>query len=257
MSAQLEQSARHRDPRSRWHAPTLALLALACLCASATVAFTGPVRTVSGLMLALFLPGRLAVDALFQRRGDVDRWLRAVLTVVLSLITVMAVGLTIGLARLGFGAATVAIGLLIACVAIAAPTLMRRHPESMTRPRLRLRRFSSRYALAALPAAALTVLLIVQIAAATHRRGPDSYYTELGLGPSATVTVHSLEKGATSYRYVVRSGGSVRASVRFSLRPGEHRTFILPSSPSAGRLDVLLYTGTHSAPYRRLIVPSG
>jgi hypothetical protein len=104
---------------------------------------------------------------------------------------------------------------------------------------------------AALPALALTALLVVQLVAATRHRTPDSYYTEFAIEPSGTVLVHSRERAETRFRYEVRVGGAVRQSAGFTLRPGERREFPLALAPEE-RADVRLYRAGEDQPYRRL-----
>jgi hypothetical protein len=208
----------------------------------------GAIRIAAGLVLSLYLPGALAVAALFRRR--VDPCLRVVLSVALSLATTMLVGLVVASTRLGFGAGTVWAGLLAMCVPLGVVTVIRRPSKRLARftPRIRWR-----HVLAGAPALALTVLLVVAIAAATRYRSTDSYYTELAAhrsGSATVVVVASHERHSVRYRYEERADGGVSRTERFALRPGQRVQFAV-SGPT-GHVEVMLYRDDVSGPYRRL-----
>jgi hypothetical protein len=252
---------RHRHDLSRRSVLALMLLATAGACTTAVVTFGGPARLIGGLPLALFVPGELEVLTLFPTLRPADRYLRAILAVVLSFGTTMLVGLVIVVSRLAFDAKTVSVGLLAASVVLTASVFMRppraTHGHSQHRPFAFPKRLGWRHVLASIPVLLVTILLITQVAGAARHRVPDSYYTELGLGPAhasaSTVTVHSLERKTMDYRIEVLAGSIVEESKRFALRPGQHRQFGLSSLP-LGRIEVRLYIGTAITPYRDLIV---
>ena len=207
-------------------------------------------RLAAGLVLSLYLPGALAVAALFRRR--VDPVLRVVLSIALSLAATMFVGLVVATVRLGFGAGTVSAGLLAACLLLAAAARVRRPSTSKRLPAL-TPRIPWRHVLAGAPALALTVLLVVAIAASTRYRSADSYYTELAAqrsGGGTVVVVACHERRSLRYRYEERVDGAVSRTERFALRPGQRVQFAV-SGPT-GHVDVTLYREDASGPYRRL-----
>jgi uncharacterized membrane protein len=236
------------------------LVAMAAVSAISVIIFGGPIQIVAGLFLSLYLPGQLAVDALLPSQSF-DKYLRALLTAALSLATTMLVGLVIAVVRLKFDATIASLGLLIACVCLAGAALaraMRRADgEEDVVGSARRRRVTWPYVLASLPALALTVLLATQLVGALHHRVADSYYTELGVGPSqgreSTILVRSLERKSMDYRYELRIGNTVAQSTRFSLQPGQRRQFTL-LKPSVGRIEVRLFLGEQRSPYRDVIV---
>jgi hypothetical protein len=108
---------RHRrSPTRSWAAP-LALLLLAGAAAAVVVSGHGPPRFVAGAVLCLYLPGRLAVLALFGRR--VDPALGLTLTIALSLAATMLVGFAAAVA-LRVEAPVVAFALFGLCALLAA-----------------------------------------------------------------------------------------------------------------------------------------
>jgi hypothetical protein len=108
----------------------------------------------------------------------------------------------------------------------------------------------------AVPAAALTVVLAVQVVAATRYRPADSYYTELfavTTGAGITVVVHCVERSTMDYRYEELAAGTIVASARFRLAPGQRQGFPL-TDPGGRRAEIRLYVGDSTDPYRRLIL---
>jgi hypothetical protein len=206
----------------------------------------GPAQFVAGLVLSMYLPGRLAVAVLLP---EADRYLRLTLTFALSLAATALVGLVVAATRTGFAPAHVANGLAGLCVLLAVAAAVGEQGSPAAAP--------PRASWAALPAVVLTVVLVAQLVAATRHRGPDSYYTQLalvpaGTGGSATVEVYSRERDAVGFRYEERAGGAVLRAVDFMLLPGERRTFELSTSDGT-RKEVLLFRDGQRAPYRRLV----
>jgi hypothetical protein len=226
-------------------------------CAAVVLLTGGGARFAAGLVLGLYLPGRLAVLALFGRAAD--RVLAAVLTVALSLGAAMLVGL--GAAATGrLEPAWVAVGLACLCLVFGGVALVRADAHAdeelaadgdgepdPDRPRWRWR-----YGLAALPVAALTALLVVQIGLAVRHRTVDSYYTELSVDPGRpVVTVRSFERDVIEYRYEERVDGLLVRASRFTLAPGQ-RADVTVSGDESARVELLLFRGDESTPYRRV-----
>jgi len=245
--------------------------AAAAACAAIVTVSGGPVRFAAGLVLALCLPGSLGVLVLRRDTGR-DGVFVAALVVPLSIAATAAVGLLVAAAGWSFRPAVVGWLLAAVCLALGVaaastgpraarpePRAARPEPRAArpepraARPEPRAARASRywRYWWAALPALALTVVLVLQLGAATRQRTPDSYYTEFAIQPSGSVLVHSRERATTRFRYEVRVGGTVRQSAGFSLRPGERREFPLRLGPDE-RADVRLYRADGDEPYRRL-----
>jgi len=224
--------------------------AAAAACAAIVTVSGGPVRFAAGLVLALCLPGSLGVLVLRRDTGR-DGVFVAALVVPLSIAATAAVGLLVAAAGWSFRPAVV--GWLLAAVCLALGVAAASTGPRAARPEPRAARASRywRYWWAALPALALTVVLVLQLGAATRQRTPDSYYTEFAIQPSGSVLVHSRERATTRFRYEVRVGGTVRQSAGFSLRPGERREFPLRLGPDE-RADVRLYRADGDEPYRRL-----
>jgi hypothetical protein len=222
-------------------------LGAAAMACAAIVTWTGgPVRFAAGAVLALYLPGQLAVLALRRTTGR-DAVVGAALVVPLSIAATAVVGLVMAGAGWPFEPGPVAWWLAAACVPLALGSAWARwgarvRPVTVPNPR---------HWWAAVPALALTALLAVQVVAATRHRAPDSYYTEFAVEPSGSVLVHSRERATTRFRYEVRVGGEVRRSAGFTLRPGERREFPLGLGPDE-RADVRLYRADEQTPYRRL-----
>jgi Protein of unknown function (DUF1616) len=227
---------------------TAATVAVAALCAVLVGTTGGAVRLVAGLVLCLYLPGRLAVEALFP---CLDPVLRVVLAAALSLGTTMAVGLAVAASGLGFRAGTVAGALFGCCLLFAAGTWRHR---GLRRGRMPTLPRPGWHWLAAVPAVLLGILLVVQVGAAA--RYQPARYTELALVQetplAATVAVDSREAGPVGYRYEERADGVVRHTVRFALAPGQRRQFAV-SRAGAGRIEVRLYRGDDGTPYRYLV----
>ena len=240
-----------RAPVAAWHWPA-GLGAGAAACATVVSFVGGPARFAAGAVLALYLPGQLAVLAMRRATGR-DGVLAATLVVPLSIAATAAVGFVVAAAGLRFEPAVVGWLLVAVCLplAVAAALARRRGPQPPPGPQpARVPGVRAlRHWWAALPALALTALLVVQLVAAT--RTPDSYYTEFAIEPSGTVLVHSRERAETRFRYEVRVGGAVRQSAGFTLRPGERREFPLALAPEE-RADVRLYRAGEDQPYRRL-----
>jgi uncharacterized membrane protein len=205
-------------------------------------------QIAAGLVLTLYLPGTLAVAALFRER--LDPYLRVVLSIALSLVTTMLIGLVVASTRLGFGASTVSAGLLAMCVLLAVVAAIRRPSKRLARSMPRIR---WRHVLAGVPVLVLTVLLVVAIVAAARYRSADSYYTELDAdrsGGGTVVIVACHERHSMRYRYEERVDGGVSRTERFALQPGQQVQFAV--SGSTGHVEVTLYRDGLSGPYRRL-----
>jgi hypothetical protein len=234
----------------------LALLALAGLCAAVVVLAGGPLRIVAGAVLGLYLPGRLAVLALFGRRVEVA--LGVTLTIALSLAALMLTGFAAALAR-RVEAPVVAAGLVGLCALLAAAAGRRTAdddaPEvsNLERPRRPARMLT---VAAAVPLLALSALLAVRVADTVRHRSPDSYYTELSLESSGSgrpvAVVRSLERATTTFWYEERRDGAVVQAAQFTLRPGE-RTTIGLVSPLPGHVELVLYRADRAGAYRRVI----
>jgi hypothetical protein len=242
-------------PERRRYQWVLAHVAAALGCAALALLASGPPRFVAGVLLGLVLPGRLAVVALLPSRPGL---LGHVLTVPLSLATCATVGLVVAGTRHGFHPVLVVAGLAAACLLLACIATVRRYrrqdrrvrsagfgvgPIGSLRPRV--------WWLAAVPTLALSAFLVVQLAAATHHRTADSYYTEFAVEGS-DVVVRSREREAVHFRYEASQGGVVVQSAEFNLRPGEQARFALYPAPGA-RVEARLYRAGAGTPYRRLI----
>jgi hypothetical protein len=242
---------------------TWGLAAAAVLAVVLCVAAPGPVRVPAGLLLCCYLPGRLAVEALFPPASTatgstatpstVDGYLRTVLSVALSLVVTMAVGLAVVLMHAGLRTVPVCAGLLAACLVLGVAAYARgdqplpvRWPDRHT---------ASRYILASLPALLLTIVLVIQVLAVARYRSADSEYTQLAAQPSGdggqVAVIRSHERHPVDFRYEqLVDGGTVR-SAWFTLRPGQAVEY--PLSGPAGHIEVLLYRAGQTSPYRRLL----
>jgi hypothetical protein len=107
--------------------------------------------------------------------------------------------------------------------------------------------------LAALPAVALTLVLVAALVDVTRSRPAESYYTELALEPPGTVTVHSRERSSMDFRFEVRVAGTLTEASEFELQPDQRRSVQL-SSVEGAVVEVLLYRAGGEAPYRRLML---
>jgi hypothetical protein len=178
--------------------------------------------------------------------------LRTVLTAALSLGTTMVVGLALAATGLGFRTGTGASGMFAGCLLFAAAAVRHRRspawPPILPRPRW--------HWFAAVPAALLCGVLVVQIGATVRYRPAGSWYTELALagetGHDATVVVDSRERGTLDFRYEERVDGVVLYTTGFALAPGERRQFTV-SRAGAVRIEIRLYRGDDNTPYRYLI----
>jgi O-antigen/teichoic acid export membrane protein len=277
----------------------LAFAALAALCAAAVaVGSLAPpqgragtavaaARVVAGLVLCCYLPGRLAVGLLLPRLGGAahggaahgaeagsgragsgDGILGATLTLALSLVATMLVGLGITATGHRPDALGVAAGQLGACVLLAAAWYARaRRGGRAGRPSVPapgggppaggvpVRHVSVRQWLAAAPAVLLTALLLAQVAGAARDRTPESYFTELAVERTGNdpplVVVHSHEREPTDFRVEQRVAGRPVAAAAFWLRPEERAEFVVAASP-AGHIEVRLYRSDQAAVYRRV-----
>jgi hypothetical protein len=246
---------RHRRVSSRRWAAPLTLLLLAGACAAVVATTPGPPRFVAGAALCLYLPGRLAVLALFGRR--VDPALGLTLAIALSLAATMLVGFAAAIA-VRVDQAVVAFGLFGLCALFAAPAW--RRPADADGPDVdastsrRPARVMS--VAAAVPLVVLGVLLAVRIVDVARHRSPDSYYTELSIESSSpdrpAAVVHSLERATTTFSYEERRDGAVVQTARFTLHPGERTTIGLISA-LPGRVELILYKADHAGAYRRVI----
>ena len=259
---------------ARWppdgRARIAALTCLALVCSALVATGWQPARAVGGVLLACYLPGRLALGAL-RRPGDrSDHALHHALAVALSLVATMllgalAAGLGIGFAGSRMALLSAALSTVLGLAALrrtnpdpdpdgtaSAPTATSAPMEPTGMPRL----FSPWVALAALPALALSAVLAVQVTAYVRHRPADSHYTELSVvavGGQSTVQVNSREHGTENFRCEQRRDGVLVRQDRFTLRPG--RSIQLPvTAAGAGRVEIKLFRGTEANAYRRLIL---
>ncbi|WP_203933017.1 DUF1616 domain-containing protein [Virgisporangium ochraceum] len=233
-------------------------VALAWACAVVVAVAPGPARFAAGLLLALVLPGWLAIAALYGRHRP-DPVLAATLVGPLSFVLTAAAGLTVAGFGWGFRPDVVGTLLAVGCVVMCAIAMLRRR-HARTGPAVGAATPQptrggvpgvARVWWAAVPVLGLTVLLLTQVVTATRHRTADSYYTEFGLDASGAVVVHSAESTPTRFRLETYVDGALRRSAGFELRPGERRVF--PTVEGGTRVEIRLYRADHPEPYRRLI----
>jgi hypothetical protein len=259
------------------------LVALAAAAAVLVVATDGPVRALAGAALGLYLPGRLAVLWLLGRTAD--RVLAVVLTLTLSLVATMLVGLVAAAAR-RVEPAVVAVGLLVVCGLLAGGAWARAGRAEGTRPgsveqagpaeqvgsveqagpaeqvgsveRAGLAGRGRRLAIvaAAIPAVLLAGVMAVRIVDVVRYTPADGYYTELSVrsGAGRSAVVHSRERDPTRFRLEERVDGVVVQTAMFTLGPGQRGDVGLLTSSAAGRVEVVLYKMDQDAPYRRVTI---
>ncbi|GIJ46350.1 hypothetical protein Val02_32360 [Virgisporangium aliadipatigenens] len=228
---------------------SVALAAVAVVCAVLAALTDGPVRYLAGAALCLYLPGRLAVLAMFVDHASPDRYLRAVLIGPLSLVATAAAGLAVAALGRGFRPVPVCATLLAQCLLLAAVSIGRRYRDSPGAPGFWRPGVRPRWSwLAALPAVALTGVLVWQVAEAARYRSPESYYTELAAADPGTVRVRNRERTAQDYRLEVRQDGRVTETTEFRLEPDGVR--LVPVPPEGA--EVRLYRNGETAPYRHL-----
>jgi len=236
-------------------ARVVALTCLALGCSAAVATGWEPARAVGGVLLACYLPGRLAVGALRRPGARPDPALDLVLAVALSLVATMLLGAVAAGFGLGFTGGRMAVLSAAMSVALGLAAIGRTDTGGRTEPTGVPRRFAPRVALAAVPALALSAVLTVQVAAYIRHRPPDSYYTELSVvavGGPATVRVHSRERATETFRCEQRVDRVLVRQDRFVLSPGRSMTLPLAAA-GTGRLEIRLFRGTETNAYRRLI----
>jgi uncharacterized membrane protein len=247
---------------------TVALACAAVACAGLAAFTGGPVRYLAGIALCLYLPGRLAVLALFvdaeysgsrprssqavvlAAHDSPDRYLRAVLIGPLSLAATTLAGLGVAAVGRGFRPVLVCAAVLAQCLLLAAVSIGRRYRAEPGSPGFWRPAVRPRWAwLATLPAVVLTGVLVWQVVETARWRSPESYYTEFATADAGAVMVHSRERTAVDFRFEVRLDGQVLQSIEFRLAPDGRRLFPVPET---GRTEVRLYRDGRTAPYRHL-----
>jgi hypothetical protein len=262
-------AARGATLAARWppdgRARIVALTCLALACSALVAIGWEPARAVGGALLACYLPGRLALDALRRPGARSDPALDHVLAVGLSLLATMLLGAVAAAFGLGFTGNRMAVLSTGLSAALGLAALGRTglggmaaatDPAAPAGPAGAPRWFSRWVVLAALPALALSAVLAVQVTAYIRHRPAGSYYTELSVvavGAPATVRIHSRERSAENFRCEQRLDGVLVRQDRFALRPG--RSILLPLTPAGpGRVEIQLFRGTETSAYRRLIL---
>jgi hypothetical protein len=236
--------------RSRDLAAAMAL-ALAALVVSLVPAPSW-LRAVVVLPTALVVPGYAVSAALFLP-GEIQRELRAVLSIVFSIsasvLGGLLVQLVLGLDRALFATIVLLVTVGAALVAgrrrAAAPPVERRRP-----PRLRV----SPLAAATLVTAALVAALAIKTATdGVHDQRARSHFSSVWMvptgaplsktAPNVGVGVASHEPAPVSYRMSVSLGPTVLKDWRFRLYPEQRwtRYLVAPATAGGGRLLGRLY----------------
>jgi len=200
----------------------------------------GPVRFAAGLVLALVVPARLAVLALFADRDPERLFLRLTLAVPLGLAVCAVAG---ALVAVGFDPSRSALVLLLACVVLAVVAFLRAPASApVWRPSL-----SWAVVLCAVPALVLTGFVAWRVAVFAGAPGPA--YTEFAVDSANSLEVRSHERATRRFRLETSVDGQVSETAEFDLRPGETARFLVTGG---GSVRARLYVAGQASPYREL-----
>jgi hypothetical protein len=226
------------------------LVVPASACTAVVSLAGGPARFVAGLVLALVIPGWLAVLALVPADPE-RRLLRLTLVVPLGLGVCAVAGTAVALLWPGFNPARSALALLVACVLLAIrPLALLRGSSGQNRG---LGHYfgeaviSRGLVLCALPALALTGFAVWRVADFTREPGPA--YTEFATDSANSLEVRSHERATRRFRLETSVDGQVSETAEFDLRPGETARFVVAGG---GVVRARLYVAGQDAPYREL-----
>jgi hypothetical protein len=218
------------------------LVVAASVCTAVVSLAGGPARLVAGLVLALVIPARLAVLALFADRDPERRLLRLTLAAPLGLAVCTVAGAEVAVLRPGFHPAASALALLLACAALAVVALIRSRPSApFSLPLSRV------VVLCALPALVLSGFAGWRVA--VFARSPGPAYTEFALDSANSVQVRSHERATRRFRLEMTVDGQVSETAGFDLRPGETARFVVAGG---GSVRARLFVAGQASPYREL-----
>jgi hypothetical protein len=221
----------------------------------------GVLRTILALVAILLAPGYLLLRTLYPRGGPQDAE-RITLILGCSLAVTVIVGLLLQLTPGGLTTASEIWGIggvlaVLAAAAAARSVAARRREQSSHSPRPSVLLLPRR----AVPWVLFGLLGLAAYAIA--RGGANSVarrsaFTQLWLIPRdgrLQVGVSSFEHHETPFHVSVTAGHRSIAHFKFTLDPGSTYTKEITVSPSLianRRLDVRLFLGQSSAPYRRV-----
>jgi hypothetical protein len=218
------------------------LIVAASVCTAVVSLAGGPARFVAGLVLALVIPGWLAVLALVPADAE-RRLLRVTLAVPLGLAVCALAGAGVALVGRGFEPARSALAVLLAGVGLAVVALVRA-PAALP---VRRPSVSRGLMLCALPAVALTGFAVWRVAEFAREPGPA--YTEFATDSATSLEVRSHERATRRFRLETSVDGQVSETAEFDLRPGETARFVVAGG---GTVRARLYVAGQDAPYREL-----